>query len=270
MNLSVIEYPSVSFLLLTKLHFFVDKWTVKLHLFLTFIFSFISLKSIACHLSPYEKIGLLYGNSYKEETECSNDFYIFKDREGDLSREESIDLIKSLAREANLFFDDFTISEKGSYLWNISNNRFLKEERNLASISQQELTKPKTNNLSFGVFSEAASISSTDTSSGVTEDAAANLGYGAYVLWSRKWSERGSYFVVGSLKSYSFDVGSGRTLVDSNVTQGYVGAGLSMKLGSRVSMGVGLGLGESLILTSGGNSNLEIEKVTIPAASVSK
>lgn len=146
-------------------------------------------------------------------------------------------------------------------------------KRDIASVPEMQgertpLAKPK-QSLYLGTYLGNASISSKDTVTGSTEKAASNIGQGFHAVWTQHWSDNLSFFVVGSLKRYKFSVGRGRTLADESVTQAYVGTGLNIKVSDRVTMTPGLGIGESLILSSLSTNALEIKKAVIPAASLS-
>ncbi len=136
---------------------------------------------------------------------------------------------------------------------------------------KKEIKAPKKSiqTLAIGFYSGIASIASTDTVSNVKETAVSDLGYGLTFSWSHHWSEKTSFFAVGSLKKFDFRVADNRTISKASVTHGYVGTGIDFKLGNRFSLAPGVGIGESLVLNSNGGAELSIDKINIPTLSLS-
>lgn len=205
---------------------------------------------------------------------------------------------RSLIESSPYFVKDISCNPEGQYQWIISNKRYLapknkslstKElaahkkrlkkrlpasandfplKQNTKSINQKTSRK-KTHSLSLGFSSSVSSISSTDNSTNSTEKATSDNGYGVSATWTHLWTDRLSYFVTGSIKKYSFIMGTGRTLTDSDLSHSYIGTGLNIKLGDRITLIPGLGIGESLILSSTGGTSFEIKKASIPTVSLS-
>jgi hypothetical protein len=177
--------------------------------------------------------------------------------------------------------DDIKCVDK-KHIWNISNKRYFiqntvaKKNRTVASVKQEnktlkknEVQKKPTQALFVGLYSGIASISSVDTTANAKAEATASLGYGLTLAWTHFWTDKISFFAVGSLKKFDFKVASNRTISKGSVTHGYVGAGVNFKLGERFVMTPGLGVGESLILNSNGGNSLFIDKINIPTISLS-
>lgn len=136
-------------------------------------------------------------------------------------------------------------------------------------VLKREEEKPKIQGLYVSLFTGIASISSEDSTSGRTERAVSNMGYGATAVWTHHWSDTLKYFAVGSIKSFKFKMGEGRTLSDAQQTQSYIGTGLTYKPGKH-SYSLGVGVGESFILNSvSAGTEFSIKKASIPSVSVS-
>jgi hypothetical protein len=134
---------------------------------------------------------------------------------------------------------------------------------------KQQEEKSNQQGMYLSLFSGFASLSSVDVTSGVAVNAVSDMGYGATVVWSHHWSETLKYFAVGSVKSFKFKMGEGRSLLDASGTQSYFGTGITYKLGKH-SYSLGLGLGESFILNSvSGGTEFSIKKASIPSVSLS-
>jgi hypothetical protein len=138
----------------------------------------------------------------------------------------------------------------------------------VAKEEKKEDEKLRVQSLFLSLNSGIASISSTDTASGSTEKAVTDIGYGVTAVWSHHWTRKTKYFFVGSMKKYTFKMGSSRNLSNGSVTQTYVGTGVSHKFGDRMKLSLGAGFGQSFILTSQGGSNFTIDKANIPVISL--
>lgn len=221
-----------------------------------FMFALLPFQSIACDLHPY-KIVELYMLAPHEiaDIECSKeepDNYVYRNVGERASSEDQLLFIEKVLAKTNLEYDDVRIDEKGILRWTITNDRYMKGpgQRGLASI--EDKPKKKTHAFYVEFYSGAVNISSTDLTSNVSEKAFSKMSNAINVVWSHLWTDNVSYFFVGSLKRHDFEVSNNRTISDTNVIQHYIGTSLRFKLSDRISLSPGLGLGQSLILSSSG------------------
>lgn len=191
--------------------------------------------------------------------------------------------VSNLVLESPYNVKDVDCSSKHPWTYRLTIENYGKEkrERSIASVQVErelktlgdKLVNEKKGNqtkhsLQVGSFYGAASLAATDKASKATEKSASDIGYGAHVVWGHKWSENLNYFFVGTLRKFNFKTSLGRFIEKSSVSQAYVGTGLNVRITERLRLIPGVGLGQSLLLTSDGSSKLEIKKITIPAASL--
>ncbi len=186
------------------------------------------------------------------------------------SQEDMQDLIKKSPYTVNSID-----CRNGVFVWDISNRKYFNHKttrlkntnsRKLASVDG-ESEHVKVQMFYASISGASALISQTDSLTNVTETAASDLGLGISMIWSHKWSQRFEIYAVGSFKSFRFKVDTSRTLKNPNMTQAYMGFGGKYKF-DRASIGVGIGQGESIMLSSNGTGEITLEKIAIPTVSV--
>lgn len=251
----------------------IEKIYVRVFVYFLFMFFIYSVSADDCkgNLSKKRKMLFINSSAYDvDDIKCedhslkwfiSNNRYRFK-----TPFRKSI-----LIKKTPYHVEDLKMS-RGTYQWHITNTPYLKKtsSRLPASVEKKSKIPSKpTQALSFGFYFGSASIASVDTTIDAKESAVTDLGYGINATWAHLWTDRVSFFAVGSLKKFKFKVANNRSLSKSSVTHRYIGAGVNFKLGNRFSLAPGIGIGESLILNSSGGGNISIDKLSIPVVSLS-
>lgn len=177
---------------------------------------------------------------------------------------------KKLLKNTPHLVDKITCSKNGKIRWEISNRRLLRNKRQIASINdQREIIHQKNTSKFFhalegGLRSSTSSIRSVDTATNTTEKAVTEIGYGFHFKWSHLWSEKLKYFISFSMEKYRFKASTGRTLANSSLSRKEITTGLNYAVNGGFRTQLALSLKETILLTSGGGTNLILEKVAIP------